>query len=226
MNNTADTQRTQRTQRTLNVPRIPAITAPAGIPAAFATAQFIYRDIACVNWPEAYPYRPDASFAIAHSGDQLYIHYKVREQSVRAAGTHDKAHVWEDSCVEFFCAPGDDNTYINLEANCAGALYICTGPDRDHRTFLPDHAYAAIQRWSTLTAPILPELLQSTGWQLALIVPAATYGLDTFTGKTLRGNFYKCGDLLSVPHFLSWAPIGTPTPNFHCPEYFGRIDFE
>ncbi|MCF0172470.1 MAG: hypothetical protein HUJ91_01855, partial [Bacteroidales bacterium] len=31
---------------------------------------------------------------------------------------------------------------------------------------------------------------------------------------------------MAVAHFLSWNPIGTPTPDFHCPEYFGTIEFE
>jgi hypothetical protein len=41
-----------------------------------------------------------------------------------------------------------------------------------------------------------------------------------------RGNFYKCGDSLSVPHFLSWQPIDNPTPNFHLEKFFGELDFE
>ncbi|MDE6269894.1 MAG: hypothetical protein K2M12_03440, partial [Muribaculaceae bacterium] len=45
-------------------------------------------------------------------------------------------------------------------------------------------------------------------------------------GKQLRANFYKCGDLLSTPHFLSWNRVDTPHPDFHRPEYFGAIKFD
>jgi len=45
-------------------------------------------------------------------------------------------------------------------------------------------------------------------------------------GKTMRANFYKCGDKLQTPHFLSWAPIDLPKPKFHCPEFFGELVFE
>ena len=32
-----------------------------------------------------------------------------------------------------------------------------------------------------------------------------------------KANFYKCGDKLPVPHFLSWKPINVPAPDFHLP---------
>ena len=41
-----------------------------------------------------------------------------------------------------------------------------------------------------------------------------------------KGNFYKCGDMLSKPHFLSWNPIDTPSPDFHVPASFGLLTFE
>lgn len=45
-------------------------------------------------------------------------------------------------------------------------------------------------------------------------------------GKTMKGNFYKCGDKLQTPHFLSWSPIGLERPMFHCPAFFGTLSFE
>lgn len=39
-----------------------------------------------------------------------------------------------------------------------------------------------------------------------------------------RGNFYKCGDKTSHPHWASWTPIGEEL-NFHCPEHFGVLEF-
>ena len=42
----------------------------------------------------------------------------------------------------------------------------------------------------------------------------------------LNANFYKCGNKTPHKHYLSWAPIDLDSPNFHCPEYFGVIQFE
>ena len=48
---------------------------------------------------------------------------------------------------------------------------------------------------------------------------------EQLKGKTFRANFYKCGDMLSVPHYVTWNPVGTPKPDYHRPEYFGELKF-
>ena len=51
--------------------------------------------------------------------------------------------------------------------------------------------------------------------------------MDRHNGTiTMMANFYKCADLTSTPHFLSWAPIDTPEPDFHRPEFFAPITLE
>jgi len=44
-------------------------------------------------------------------------------------------------------------------------------------------------------------------------------------GKTFRANFYKCGDMLTVPHYVTWNPVGTENPDYHQPKYFGLLKF-
>lgn len=58
-------------------------------------------------------------------------------------------------------------------------------------------------------------------WTLLVGIP-----FDLFhNGKPdeLRINIYKCGDRTETPHFLSWAPISTPSPDFHRPEFFRNV---
>ena len=181
--------------------------------------------IACLNWPEAFPYCPEVSFDICHSGDALHLHFHVREQAVRAVCAADREHAWEDSCVEFFFAPREDGRYSNLECTCTGKLYLCRGAERHGREDLPEQAYAGIVRRPSLGTEPFGLREAPTAWDLALDIPASTFGLETFAGLQARGNFYKCGDRLPVPHYLSWAPIGTPKPDFHRPEYFDRLIF-
>ncbi|WP_350005689.1 carbohydrate-binding family 9-like protein, partial [Phocaeicola dorei] len=45
-------------------------------------------------------------------------------------------------------------------------------------------------------------------------------------GMVVRANFYKCGDELQKPHFLSWSPIKIEKPDFHRPDFFGLLEFE
>jgi hypothetical protein len=42
----------------------------------------------------------------------------------------------------------------------------------------------------------------------------------------IKANFYKCGDELQTPHFLSWNPIEIDQPDFHRPDFFGTLEFE
>lgn len=181
--------------------------------------------IACLNWPEAFPYRPEVSLDIFHSSDALHLHFRVREQAVRAVCAADREPVWKDSCVEFFFAPREDGLYYNLECSCTGKLYLCIGEGRHDREFLPETAYAGISRHPSLGTGPFGLLERPTSWELRLDIPASTFGLDTFDGLQARGNFYKCGDALPVPHFLSWAPIQTPAPDFHRPEFFDKLIF-
>jgi len=50
--------------------------------------------------------------------------------------------------------------------------------------------------------------------------------IGSLGGKTVRANFYKCGDELQTPHFLSWNPVRTERPDFHRPDFFGVLEFE
>lgn len=42
---------------------------------------------------------------------------------------------------------------------------------------------------------------------------------------TIRGNFYKCGNLTAQEHYLAWNRVDAECPDFHRPEYFGTMSF-
>ena len=85
-----------------------------------------------------------------------------------------------------------------------------------------------IDRWSSLGRGNQPLQEGNFHWQLALLVPVATLfqsNISSLDGIHARCNFYKCGDKLSRPHYLSWKPIKTGKPNFHVPQFFGECQF-
>ena len=179
-----------------------------------------------VNWKE-YPYVPDVKFRIAHTGDAILLNYRVNEEAVRAVAEDDNGRVWEDSCVEFFVT-FDGKQYHNIECNCVGTILSAVGPERENRKLLAAEQLDKIKRKSTLDKDSIP-VNGPVEWEVSLIIPVeifAASGGDSFDGIEARGNFYKCGDLLPTPHFLSWNPIEIPAPNFHRPDYFGKIIFE
>jgi hypothetical protein len=75
-----------------------------------------------------------------------------------------------------------------------------------------------------------PEIQGPVEWCLEYSIPLSIF--EAYLGKAVdpaggrwRGNFYKCGDETSHPHWASWSPIGEEL-NFHCPEHFGILEFE
>jgi hypothetical protein len=50
--------------------------------------------------------------------------------------------------------------------------------------------------------------------------------IRNLSGVQAQANFYKCGDKLKQPHYLSWKPVLTSNPDFHQPKYFGEISFQ
>ena len=107
--------------------------------------------IGCLNWPDAFPYAPEASFEIAHSGAELHLTFRVEEQAVRAVCAADGGRAWEDSCVEFFFAPRpEDGVYYNLECTCIGKVLLCRGTGRHGREPLPEALLQGIRRTGTL----------------------------------------------------------------------------
>lgn len=197
-----------------------------------------YRRVATVNWPEAYPYCPQVEVALAHTGGQLLVHFRVSEQCLRAMADGDGGRVWEDSCCELFLQPAASpatpdaapaTPYYNIECNCAGTLLLAKGESRHGRQPASPTIMQSISRWTSLGRDQIPLTDGPASWDLALIIPASALfdaGLTDFTGLSMRANIYKCGDRLTTPHFLSLFPVRTKTPDFHRPEFFQDIHFQ
>lgn len=199
---------------------------PDSIPALLDQAGVEFQPIGCVNWNE-FPYKPEVSFRIACTDKAFMLHYKVKENSIRARYGEDNGSVWTDSCVEFFSIPAQDDIYYNIECNCIGTVLLEAGkPGQKPRERAPLDIVKKIQRWSSLGRTPFEERIGNAEWEVALWIPLEVFfkhHLSSLKQETIRANFYKCGDELQTPHFLSWKPISLPKPNFHCPEFFGLI---
>ena len=110
--------------------------------------------------------------------------------------------------------------YFNFEINPNGCLCLQFGPSKSDRINLvrqDDPDYFDIQTHTT-----------EDGWEIYYKIPLRFiqlfYSDYRFKG-ILLANLYKCGDKTIHPHYLSWSMIDLDYPNFHCPEYFGRMQF-
>ena len=217
-------------EKLLTVKKIvcPSIEA-AEVPTILDKAGVAFQPIDCVDWEADYPYAPNVSFRLAHTGSSLLIEYEVEEDSVASVAGHDNGRVWEDSCCEFFSQPVAGGPYYNMECNCTGTLLIGCGPQREGRELAPTSVLESVKRWSSLGHEPFSERIGKTCWRMALIIPAEAFfrnAIIGFDGMRMKGNFYKCGDHLQKPHFLSWNPIHVDRPDFHRPEFFGELVFE
>ncbi len=200
---------------------------------AMDMAQVSWQNIAQVNW-EQFPYCPDVRFRIAYNEQSLLLHYQVYENFTKAEVAEDNGAIWTDSCVECFINPGGnllpeaeaDEFYYNIEANAIGKLLIGCGKDRHNRVRADKDVRDKVLRWSSLGREPFGERPQPQPWELCLVVPFSCFfrhDIHTLDGAHIKANFYKCGDGLSVPHYLSWQPIHSEKPDFHRPEFFGEI---
>jgi hypothetical protein len=175
---------------------------------------------------KAYPYKPEVEFSIAHSAECLLIKFYVKEKEIRALNTQYNSPVYEDSCVECFISFDADTAYYNLEINCTGTILLAYGHGRSDRNYITEQKLKKIGRQVLITHDTETGLIS---WELTVVLPIevfAHHSIASLTGRKCRGNFYKCGDLLAQPHFLSWNDIKSEAPDFHLPEFFGRLEFE
>lgn len=216
--------------KTLFVPKIScSMEEPFALPDTMDSYGLEFETIDTLNWPEEHPYCPEVKFRIAHNGIGIMLHYQVTEASVRAVAGEDDGRVWEDSCVEFFLSPDRNDNYYNFECNCIASLLLHGGDKETERPSAPADVLRSVKRWASLGSSTFEEKVGERTWEVALIIPVSAlfnHAIHNLSGKLMNANFYKCGDLLQTPHFLSWNPIELPEPNFHCPEFFGKLDFE
>ncbi len=186
-----------------------------------------YPSISHQNWVPAKGV--SVSFDIRHRGTSILLKFLVQEPQVRAVNTGFNSPVWEDSCVEFFIALEGDNNYYNFEFSAIGTVLGAYGPDRHQREPIPDEFLKMIQTTPSLGRDPIENLEGDISWELDIVLPVKTFchhRVEDMAGMQNRANFYKCGDKLKKPHFLSWKPIQTEEPDFHQSRFFGNLKFQ
>ncbi len=200
------------------------------IPGLLDSEGIVWHTLDCQPWASDFPYKPQVSFRIAHTGRALLLHYRVDEETTAALATQDNGHVWEDSCCELFLMPKGSPVYYNVECNCIGTLLIASGTGRLNRQHASPQLLASALRHASLGRHALAPCRCAEPWHLALAIPVETlffnHNIESLAGLQAKANVYKCGDRLPRPHFLALNPIQLPKPDFHCPAFFAPVSFE
>lgn len=198
------------------------------------------------NFPwETSAYQPESRFYVLYSADSLFCLLLTRgeeERPPRAVETAFQAPVSQDSCLEFFFAYDPEQPYyFNLETNYNALTHLGFGPGRGDR-WKPSQAELAGLRIEAVRPgeEALRYLDFSYDWGVGVEIPERIWQLfwqeETLSkeggsiplqsGREFRANFYKCGDRTASPHYACWSPVLAPQPDYHRPEFFGRLILE
>ena len=164
-----------------------------------------------------------AKAQLCYDDEAIYAHFTAREANIRNEEHGQTAMPCLDSCMEFFFAPIIGNkTYFNIEMNPNCAMYLGIGTDRYDliRLLLPDDGNLGAQASRT-----------EDGWELTYTIPVSLIQrffpeFKAESGAMMRGNFYKCGDYTVKEHYFAWNPVECENPDFHLPQWFGKLYFE
>jgi hypothetical protein len=185
--------------------------------------------------PESSSHRPLTTARLLHDHRGLHARFTVHDAFVLCRRTRYFDEVWKDSCVEMFVEPREGAGYFNFEFNCGGA-FLCswiTNPERVPGGFkesvrIPWDQARQVQVRPSLVSRIDPEIPGAVDWTLECHIPLAvlevyTGSLGDLTGQVWRGNFFKCAEDNSHPHWAAWSPVDEF--NFHLPRCFGHFRF-
>ena len=96
---------------------------------------------------------------------------------------------------------------------------------------LPPEVLKRIEIAHSLPEFIDPEIEELTIWTLEYKLPLELlkkYAAidEPKKGTVWHGNFYKIAENNSNPHYITWSKIGGVKPDFHQPEFFGKLEFK
>ncbi len=179
-------------------------------------------------------HRPLAQAKLQYDADSVNAVFRVEDRWVLSRVMDYQGDVCTDSCVEFFFTPGTDlgQGYFNLEVNCGGTVLFTHRHSRDEKVIdIPREDARSLEVAHTLPSRIEKETPNPVTWEVSYRVPIAVLRahapVATPAADVLwRANFYKCADASSHPHWLTWAPVEWPHPDFHRKEFFGTLAFE
>lgn len=169
-------------------------------------------------------YCPKVVFNVTYSDEGFNVHFDVYENNPKRVIKEHFGPVHLDSCVEWFVNfdPEHTNNYINFEVNANGVINFAWRPDRySGEVFTAEEAESL---------NIKTEILDGK-WTVDYTVPFTLIkkympGFKLRKGAALPSNVYKCGDETEVEHYGCWKMVNREKPDFHKPEYFGKMIIE
>jgi hypothetical protein len=190
------------------------------------------KEIPIVNFMGKLPaFQPVVTAKMMYDTENIYLIYKVQDRHVRIQNTKFNGPVSTDACVEFFFSPDSDwpLRYFNVEINAGGTGLMAYHKD-GKRTNVKEEDFNVVEIAHTLPKKLEQEISEPVTWFLEFKMPIsllAKYGNFTQPkrGVLWKANFYKTSSRSTNPHYITWNFIQNPVPQFHLPQYFGKLMF-
>lgn len=217
-------------------------TAKPPLTGDFDAPQWRHADVADVTSfhpRSSADHRPRTEAKILHDDDGLYVIFRVHDRYVVCTRRENQTLTSNDSCVEVYFEPFPGKKgYFNFEMNCGGALLLfyvidptrCSPGIFRHKHIVPQSLIDTMRIYHSMPKTLEKEIAEPVEWTVEYFIPHAL--MEAYVGtlapageRTWRGNFHKCADDSSHPHWASWSAIGE-TLNFHVPATFGTFRFE
>ena len=151
--------------------------------------------------------------------ETLYLRFRARYRVItvfpdaEASGRRDQ--LWDRDVAEVFLQPdaSDPRRYKEFEISPNGFwidLDIAPGEKRDLQSGLKRRVQ--VEESKKL-------------WVAELSIPMKSLIAHFDSAATWRVNFYRVEGSAEPRFYAAWRPTGTPQPNFHVPQAFGKLIF-
>src|ERR1700690_574558 len=174
----------------------------------------------CSDWQGKNPEPAlETEVRILWTPESLYLRFvcQYRELFVfddsEANGRRD--HLWDRDVAEAFLQPdpSTEKSYKEFEVAPNG-MWID----------LNISASGLADLKSGMTRSVHIDPLKKT-WAADLAIPMTSLIANFDPTQAWRANFYRVEGKTEPRQYMAWRPTGTPQPNFHVPQAFGRLRF-
>ena len=178
-------------------------------------------------------FRPKVHVKMMYDDDNLYVIFKVNDRFVRSVIEEYNGPVSTDACVEFFFSPDINfpERYFNLEINAGGVPLMAyhVYQQKEYQKFSVEDL-KKIEIAHSLPGKVDPQITMPVIWTIEYKLSFSIlkkYGSVIYpeAGKTWNANFYKTASKGSNPHYITWSRVDNSKPNFHLPQFFGKLNF-
>jgi alpha-galactosidase len=152
--------------------------------------------------------------------EALYLKFLAHYRSITVFPDSEpngrRNQLWERDVVEVFLQPvgADARRYKEFEVSPNGFwidLDIAPGEKRDLKS--------GLRRRVSVDE-------ESKTWKAELALPMKSLTAGFEPSAAWRVNFFRVEGAGEPRFYSAWRPTGTPVPNFHVPEAFGKLVFE